>query len=413
VSQPPRKALGRALDAVARPHLRVLGRERSSFLVCGFTGLGLAVLLASGLTVYRGLSLWVLGAAVVTACATFLALAMATKIVIGEERLIYYHHEVAILTTVTAMLWLTGQPVLAYLDVTLLGVGTFLFAGRVGCFMVGCCHGRPHRFGVCYRREHADAGFAAPFVGVRLFPIQLVESAWVFATVAIGAGMMLNGAPAGAALAWYVVVYDVGRFGFEFARGDTRPYRSGFSEAQWTSLLLMLVIVAAELRGAIPLHGWHLVAAAGMVGTMAAVTVRRRLRRDDRYRLLSARHIREVADAVDLLARADAHPAAVHEGATVVNVASTSAGLHISAGSVGEAEGALRHYTVSAESALGEADADAMAGLLLQLRHPDQAAEVVPGREGVFHLLVRPAGDAAGRGSIAGPDAPLHAGDAS
>jgi hypothetical protein len=391
----PRMKATAALDAAARPHLRVLGRARSSFLVCGFTGLGLAVLLASGLTVYRGLSLWVLGAVVVTACATFLALAMATKIVIGEERLIYYHHEVAILTTVTAMLWLTGQPVLAYLDVTLLGVGTFLFCGRVGCFMVGCCHGRPHRFGVCYRAEHADAGFARPFVGVRLFPIQLVESAWVFATVAVGAGMMLRGAPAGAALAWYVVVYDVGRFGLEFARGDTRPYRSGFSEAQWTSLLLMAVIVAAELRGTIPLRAWHLAAMAGMIATMAAVTVRRRLRRDDRYRLLSARHIREVADAVDLLAHADAS-APAPEGTAVVNVASTSAGLRISAGSVDDGGGALRHYTLSADRALGEADADAMAGLLLQLRHSDQAAEVVPGHEGVFHLLVRPSADAAG-----------------
>jgi hypothetical protein len=397
---PAHRTINRHLDTVVRPHLRVLGRERSSFLVCGYTGLGLAVLLASGLTLYRGLSLWVLAGAVVTACATFLALAMATKIVVGEERLIYYHHEIAILSTVTLMLWLTGQPVLAYLDVTLLGVGTFLFAGRVGCFMVGCCHGRPHRFGVCYRAEHADAGFAAPFVGVRLFPIQLVESAWVFATVAVGAGMLLGGAPAGAALAWFVVVYDVGRFALEFARGDGRPYRGGFSEAQWTSLLLMLVIVAAELRGTIPLHAWHLAATAGMIGTMVAVALRRRLRRDARHRLLTARHIREVADAVDLLARADAYTTE-HEAAAVVNVASTSAGLRISTGSALDAGAPLRHYTLSADEALGEADANALAGLLLQLRHPDQAAEVVPGREGVFHLLVRPSTETAG--------APLHA----
>lgn len=381
--------LGRLMDRTARPRMRLLGRRPSSFLVCGFTGLGLAVLLGAGLTVYRGLSLWVLGGAVLTACATFLALAMATKIVLGEERLIYYHHEVAILSTVTLMLWATGQPVLAYLDVTLLGVGAFLFAGRVGCFMVGCCHGRPHRLGVCYRREHADDGFAAPFVGVRLFPIQLVESAWVLATVAVGAWMVLRGAPPGAALAWYVVVYDVGRFGLEFARGDARPYRAGFSEAQWTSLLLMLVVVAAELKGAIPLHAWHLAAAGGMIATMVGVAVRRRLRGDARFRLLGARHIREVAEAVDLLAAAPA-PVDAPTGATVVNVARTSAGLNISAGAVEEPGGPLRHYTLSADGSMGRVDADAVAALLLALRHPDGAGEVVPGREGVFHLLVRP-----------------------
>lgn len=382
-------AANRVLDAVVRPNLRVFGRERSSFLVCGFTGLGLAVVQGAGLTLYRGLSLWVLAGAVLTACATFLALAMATKIVTGEEQLIYYHHEVAILATVTLMLWLVGAPVLAYLDATLLGVGTFLFCGRVGCFMVGCCHGRPHRWGVRYRPEHADAGFTPPFVGVRLFPIQLFESAWVFATVGVGVAMVLRGAPPGAALAWYVVVYDIGRFALEFARGDTRPYRAGFSEAQWTSLLLMLVVVAAELRGAIPLHAWHLVAAGGMVGTMLVVSLRRRMRGDDRFRLLGARHIHEVAEAMDLLA-ASPTPAPEAAGQVVVNVAQTSTGLRISSGEVEADEGPVRHYTLSAD-ALGEADAQAVAGLLLQLRHPDESGDVVPGREGVFHLLVRPA----------------------
>lgn len=381
-------SLSRRMDRLVRPHLRIFGRERPSFRVCGLTGLALAVALGAGLAAQRGLSPWVLGGAAVTACAIFLVLAMATKIVTGEEKLIYYHHEVAILAAVTLMLRATGQPVLAYLDVTLLGVGTFLFCGRVGCFMVGCCHGRPHRWGVCYRQEHADEGFAQPFVGVRLFPIQLVESAWVFATVAVGAWMVLRGAPPGTALAWYVVVYDVGRFGFEFLRGDTRPYRGGFSEGQWTSLLLMLVVIVGEMRGVIPSQAWHLAAAGGMIATMVAVALHRRLRGDSRHRLLSARHIREVAEAVDLLSAADPSPRPA-EGATIVNVARTSAGLNISAGAVEEAGGALRHYTLSGNGTLGRVDADALAGLLLQLRHSDATCEVVPGREGIFHLIVR------------------------
>ena len=388
---PADQTINRYLDGVIEPRLRVLGRARSSFLVCGLTGLGLAVALGVGLTVYRGLSLWVLGAAVLAAVATFLALAMLMKILVGEERLIYYHHEVAILAAVTLMLVLIGQPVLPYLDVTLLGVGTFLFCGRVGCFMVGCCHGRPCHLGVCYRREHADAGFSSCFVGTRLFPIQLAESAWVFATVLGGVGLVLRGAAPGEALAWYVVVYDIGRFALEFYRGDTRPYRGGFSEGQWTSLLLMLVVVGAELGGAVPFHAWHLAATAGLVLTMIVVTLHRRLGHDARHRLLSARHIREVAEAVDLLARVGSEAASPGDRGRVVNVASTSAGLRISAGRVQEGEGEVRHYTLSAaDAALSAADARVLADLLLQLRHQGEPGEVVQGHEGVFHLLVHP-----------------------
>lgn len=396
------------LDAVVRPHLRVLGRARSAFQVCGYTGLAFAVALGAGLTVYRGLSLAVLGVVVLTACATFFALAMATKIVLGEERLIYYHHEIAILAMVTLVLRLLGQPVLAYLDVTLLGVGTFLLCGRVGCFMVGCCHGRPHPFGVCYRQEHADAGFARSLVGVRLFPIQLVESAWVLATVTVGVAMVLRGAAPGEALAWYVVVYDVGRFGFEFARGDaSRPYRAGFSEGQWTSLLLMLVVVAAEVRGAIPLRPWHLAAAAGMVGTMVVVAVHRRLRRDARHRLLSAAHIREVAEALQLLsAQGDATPAGV---GWVVNMADTSGGLRISAGRVQALEGEVQHYTLSAtDGQLREVDAGAVADLLLRLRHQCLRGQVLRGNEGVFHLVIGPS-EAPGHGGLGTAGGSHHA----
>jgi hypothetical protein len=75
----------------------------SAFFVLGLTGLALCVAFGVLLTLHRGPSLWVLGAAVLTAVATFLALVMITKIIVGEERLIYYHQEVAILATVMMM----------------------------------------------------------------------------------------------------------------------------------------------------------------------------------------------------------------------------------------------------------------------------------------------------------------------
>src|SRR6266566_1439622 len=48
-------------------------------------------------------------------------------------------------------------------------------------------------------------------------------------------------------LTFYIIVYGCGRFCLEFFRGDaTRPYLYGFSEAQWTSLLLAMAALLAE-----------------------------------------------------------------------------------------------------------------------------------------------------------------------
>ena len=126
------------------------------------------------------------------------------------------------------------------MDVTILGVGTFLAFGRIGCLMVGCCHGRPCHWGIRYRQEHAEEGFAHYLVGVRLFPIQAVESLFVFAVVMIGAVAVLRGRPSGTAFALYTIGYGFVRFCLEFFRGDTdRPYTLGFSQGQWLSLWLM------------------------------------------------------------------------------------------------------------------------------------------------------------------------------
>jgi hypothetical protein len=381
------------LDRLVRPTIRLLHRPRSAFQVCGYTGLALAITLAMTLVVWQGLSPLVMAAVILSAMGTFLALAMVTKIIVGEERLIYYHHEIAVMVVAALLLWGLGQPILPYLDATILGVGTFLVCGRVGCLMVGCCHGRPYTWGVCYRDEHEAAGFAPYLVGVRLFPIQAVESLWVLGTVGVGVALVLRGRAPGEALAWYVIMYDVGRFCFEFVRGDpSRPYRGGFSEAQWTSLLLMLFVVAAEGHDILPFHAWHLAATAVLVLVMIAVAVNRRLCRTAKHRLLHPRHIRELAEALELVSPLSvegeplpstyATPAAMH-------LACTSLGIQLSAGRVAEADDSIDHYTFSSqEDVMTPEAAGTLAGLILRLRHSATSSELIEGNQGVFHLLI-------------------------
>jgi hypothetical protein len=277
------------------------------------------------------------------------------------------------------------QPLLPYLDITLLGIGTFLFYGRIGCLMVGCCHGKPHNWGVCYTEEHREEGFTPYLVGVRLFPVQLLESLFVLFVVIVGTAMVLGTSyRPGEVLAWYVIVYGAARFFFEFLRGDPdRPYFAGFSEAQWTSLILMSLVVLGEFSDNLPSNPWHAGVVLVVALTMTALFIKRKFNKAAAYDILLPRHIREIAGAVGAATACDcAHP---H-----VPPAHTSLGYRVSAGRIKAANGHIHHYAFSYEKGIMSEEAiHALSDLTLKLKHPGSTAEVVKGSEGVFHLLVR------------------------
>ncbi len=374
------ETLNKSMDRLVRPTVHIRGRALPTFQVCGVTGLGLAILLAMVLVVSRGLSPWVMAAIVGSAVATFFALAFASKIVGGQEQLVYYHHEIAVLTVAALLLWTLGQPVLAYLDATILGIGMFLACGRIGCFMVGCCHGRPGRLGVCYGHDHAQTGFPGYFVGVRLFPTQLVEALLALTVVVVGSALVLRGQPPGAALAWYIVAYDAGRFCLEFQRGDGgRPYYQGFSEAQWISLLLTWLVVAAGLLGVLPAAPWHGVVVVALTALLLGVAAKRRVQNDGRFQLLRADHMEEVARALG------------SGSSSSTAVSRTSQGIQVSSDRLQTEAGVLAHVALSrADGLLSDQEAATLAGLVLQLLPQAGEAQLIRGEQGVMHLLAVP-----------------------
>ncbi|MEA2512198.1 MAG: phosphatidylglycerol---prolipoprotein diacylglyceryl transferase, partial [Thermomicrobiales bacterium] len=204
------RAVNRACDRAVRTTVNVRGRNWAAFRVCGVVGFALAVALGGWLAVHQQLSAGVLGVLALGAALTFFALAFGAKVLTGQERLVYYHHELAIFAVSTLILTAIGRPVLPYLDLTALGVGTFLACGRIGCFLAGCCHGRPSRCGVAYGNDHVAIGFPAPLASVRLLPVQLVEAIWAAAAVALGTALVVHQAAPGAAWCSYVVLYDLG-----------------------------------------------------------------------------------------------------------------------------------------------------------------------------------------------------------
>lgn len=380
------------LDKLVRPEFHAFHRSWPAYKVCGFTGEALLTVAGMTMAIYLGLSPLVIAILILFSAMTFFGLTMATKILIGEEHIVYYHHEIAILIVAAILLKILRQPILPYLDMTIIGTGIFLICGRVGCLMVGCCHGKPHSWGVCYREEHAIAGFTTLLVGVRLFPIQAIESLYVFGNVFVSCYLIMNNYSPGEALSWYVITYDIGRFFFEFMRGDIgRPYYFGFSEAQWTSLLLMCVVVWAELYGILTFHLWHACATASLVLTMIVVVVIRCFRRTEKHKLLHPRHVREVAEAIELVSNPPIEGAAISKWNTapaVINIGRTSLGVQISSSKVKSWNGSIDHYTISSQNgAMTHESAKTLADLIVRLKKYSGLNEFVSGKQGVFHLL--------------------------
>jgi hypothetical protein len=299
---------------------------------------------------------------------------MLTKIVTGEAKLVFYHHMISVLAGAAVFLWLANRPVLPYLDISALALGLFLAFGRLGCLMVGCCHGRPSRLGVTYRREHARAGFPVCYTGTPLFPVQALEAAYVAGIVAAGSWLVLRGSAAGAATAWFITAYGLGRFYFEQLRGDSeRPYLAGFSEAQWTAIVS--VILAAALRPSDPRHTW---AAGLLVPCAIAIFIARRLSSTGRHLLLHPRHIREIAVAL--------HGGMKLDGEILVR--RTSLGIAVSLGIIHSGSGTLCHYSFSgAAKALEPGQASILAGLILRIKPSGGRTDFHRGERGVFHIV--------------------------
>lgn len=369
--------ISQMLTRMARPWIAVLGRRWCAFHVMGAAGFALAA----------GLGLWlswslkrnpaITAAMVAIAAVCFVLLAYLRKIVRGQEGLTYYHHEILTLATCAAAVTVMRQPALAYLDVAALCVGLFLACGRVGCFLVGCCHGRPSSWGVRYGAEAVAAGFTRHLQGVRLWPVQLVEGAWVLATVAGGVAV-IHSAPEGAALAWYSIVYGWGRFLFEFARGDSaRLYLVGFSEAQWTSLFLMATTAGLELAGVLPLEVWHIAATLALVAAMASI----RAVGDPARWLSHPRHVEQLAALV-------AAPCAGRKP----EIGATSQGIRVSASMVEQGGEQMELFAFSGvEDALEPERARRLATLAAQLKGVETGMRLFEGHGGIYHLVL-PAG---------------------
>ncbi len=253
-----------------------MGRTLDPYLVSIYTGVAIGTGAIFALSIQRPVSVPLMTALVALVAVLSFALFKSPNIVGRSHPLLnwakkgVYHFQIVALIFTVAALELSGNPVLPYLDIMVVGMILYQAFGRVGCLMAGCCHGRPCSWGVRYGKKHAETGYFYFVQGARLFPIQLIEALWL-AGLAVGSIVIfLNDGQAGATVTWYIIWYGAGRFIFEFLRGDTgRIFAGGFSEPQWTAVLLSTGVVSLELAGVLPFQ-WEDV---GVLGGMIAIVL--------------------------------------------------------------------------------------------------------------------------------------------
>lgn len=127
----------------------------------------------------------------------------------------------SLLFAIPTMLWFFRKhkiPVLSMLDVMAIVTCILHTLGRIGCFMAGCCYGKPTltNFGVIF----TDTRCQAEPLNTRLYPTQLFEAGLIFSILL---GLLLfkkRKQFEGQLFLIYLMAYAGGRAVLEIYRGD-------------------------------------------------------------------------------------------------------------------------------------------------------------------------------------------------
>jgi phosphatidylglycerol:prolipoprotein diacylglycerol transferase len=130
-------------------------------------------------------------------------------------------------------------PFARFLDGVLVLAPVWHAFGRLGCFLSGCCHGRPTDlpWGVVFRDPMS--GVPARWLGVPLHPTQLLEVAGDILITALLYRLSEREGQPGLVTAAYFASYGALRFFIEFLRGDTVPLFLGLTAGQGLGLVLI------------------------------------------------------------------------------------------------------------------------------------------------------------------------------
>lgn len=156
------------------------------------------------------------------------------------------------IVSVTTLIWYMKKkklPILKTSDFMIVALPLGHALGRIGCFLAGCCYGRPTDlpWGVTFTDPHSLV--APELLGIPLHPTQLYESGLNFLLFFLLHTLYKKPHKDGSILVCYVACYSFLRFFIEFFRGDFRgAFILGLSPSQLISIIITLLAGALWIR---------------------------------------------------------------------------------------------------------------------------------------------------------------------
>ena len=158
---------------------------------------------------------------------------------IDQGGLIFYG---GFLLAAAALAWFARHqrlPLWHAADFAIPGLAVGHALGRIGCFLNGCCYGRPAGHAWCGLVYPPESEPGRLFAGVPLYPVQLLESACLILIWLVLLYAYPRRRKDGTVFALYLVLYPPCRFLLEYLRGDARQSWFALDVAQATSLALL------------------------------------------------------------------------------------------------------------------------------------------------------------------------------
>jgi len=153
----------------------------------------------------------------------------------------------SLLFAIPVMLWFFKRnkiPVLPMLDVMAIVTCIVHGFGRIGCFMSGCCHGKP-------TNSFLSVIFTNPIcqaepLNTPLHPTQLYESAFIFSLMGLLLWISNRKQFDGQLFLIYLILYSIGRSFLEILRGDEERgflIQDVLSHSQFISIMVIAVAI--------------------------------------------------------------------------------------------------------------------------------------------------------------------------
>jgi len=165
---------------------------------------------------------------------------------IWEGGLVFYGGLMASVATSGIFMWKHRLNFWKVADVFVPGVALGHAFGRIGCFMAGCCYGKPVLNGKGWGVIFPDNPDSLAPAGVALYPTQLLESGAEFFIFAILVYQTRQKKFDGQILLMYLILYSIVRSILEMFRGDLSRgfvFNSPLSTSQFISLILIVVSI--------------------------------------------------------------------------------------------------------------------------------------------------------------------------